>query len=148
MNNKLLLRIASGLMAFHTLGHTIGALTWNQAPNAAIGRVITAMETNYFNFMGRNTTIASFYNGYGIILIFVLLLLTIMLWLLSGEAENRLSVKLLLPLTVYLIIQAIGEFIYFFPFAAVISFLAGVAVLLAWLAARKTINQKSLIKAG
>jgi len=139
MNSKLLLRIASGLMLFHTVGHTIGALTWTQAPNAAIGRVITAMETNYFKFMGRNTTIASFYNGYGVILIFVLLLLTIILWLLSGESENRLTVKLLLPLSAYLIIQAVGEFVYFFPFAAVISFFAGLAVLLAWLAVREKI---------
>jgi heme A synthase len=148
MNSKLLLRIAAGLMLLHTIGHTIGALTWNQAPNAAIGRVITAMETNHFDFMGRNTTIASFYSGYGIIMIFVLLLLSLILWLLSNESENRLTFRLLLPLTVYLILQAITELLYFFPFAAAISFLAGIAVLLAWLAARKTINQKSLIKAG
>ena len=117
-------------MLFHTLGHTIGALTWNQAPNAAIGRVITAMETNHFNFMGRNTTIASFYDGYGIMMIFVLLLLSLILWLLSGEAENRLTFRLLLPLTAYLVLQAAAEFIFFFPFAAAISFLAGIAVLL------------------
>src|SRR5476649_2686697 len=108
MNSKLLLRIAAGLMLFHTLGHTIGALTWNQAPNAAIGRVITAMETNHFNFMGRNTTIASFYDSYGIMMIFVLLLLSLILWLLSGEAENRLTFRLLLPLTIYLLLQAVA----------------------------------------
>ena len=37
MKPKILLRIASILMLLHTAGHTMGALTWKEAPNAAVG---------------------------------------------------------------------------------------------------------------
>jgi hypothetical protein len=139
MNSKILLRIAAFLMLFHTLGHTMGALSWKEAPNPAVGQVITAMQTNQFVFMGRTSTIAGFYEGYGVIMIFVLLLISLVLWLLSGQTENPLTGRLLIPIAVFLLLLAVAEFIYFFPFAAAISFLAGIAALLAWLAIRKTI---------
>jgi len=36
MRPKLLLRIAAGLMFLHTIGHSFGASTWKDAPNAAV----------------------------------------------------------------------------------------------------------------
>lgn len=131
MNSKILLRIAAGLMLFHTVGHTMGALTWNQPPTPAAGLVIKGMQAAHFNFMGRYTTIASFYEGYGVIMIFVLLLITAILWLLSIEAETKLARRLMIPLGIFLLLTAVAEFIYFFPFAAAISMLACIAVLMA-----------------
>src|SRR5947209_1836390 len=102
MKQKISLRIAAGLMLLHTIGHTFGALSWKNAPNEAIRRIITSMQTNAFDFMGRSVTLAHFYEGYGVILIFVLLFISVLLWLLSNETENRLAQRLLIPLTVFL----------------------------------------------
>jgi hypothetical protein len=125
MNPKLLLRIAAVLMFLHMIGHTFGALSWKDAPNDAISRVITSMQTNHFEFMGRSVTIASFYEGYGFTMIGVLLLISLLLWVLSGETGNRLSARLLPFLAVFLLGMAIVEYLYFFLFAAMFSLLAG-----------------------
>src|SRR5258708_39676052 len=118
MKPKLLFRIASLLMVLHLIGHTFGALSWKNAPNDTIGRVITSMQTNHFEFMGRSVTLASFYEGYGFLMILVLLLISWLLWLLSGETGSRLSARMLPLLAGFLLLMAIAEYIYFFPFAA------------------------------
>jgi hypothetical protein len=131
MKPKRLLRIAAIFMFLHAIGHTFGALGWRKAPNKAIAKVIDAMQTNHFDFMGRSASLANFYEGYGITMIFVLLFLSLLLWLLSSEAANPLAAKLLIPLTAFLIIMAIVEYIYFFPFAAMFTLLAGLCSLAA-----------------
>jgi len=128
MRPKLLLRIAAILMLLHTIGHTIGALISSEPPNARVGLVIKGMETEHFDFMGRNTTISQFYNGYGVITIFVLLLISVQLWLLAS-IQNKIMA---LTLAVYLLLTAGCEFIYFFPFASLVSLLAGIATLIAY----------------
>lgn len=128
MKAKLLLRIASGLMLFHTLGHSIGAFTWNQAHNAALKQVIDGMVNNHFNFMGRSVTIGSFYAGYGYCMIAVLLFTSILLWLLSNEPQFRI----MLLLGIFMVILGILEFIFFFPLPAICSALAGIFTLWAY----------------
>ncbi|MEP6612458.1 MAG: hypothetical protein ABJA76_11250 [Mucilaginibacter sp.] len=90
MKPKLLLRIASILMLLHTAGHIMGALTWAEAPNAAVAQVVKGMQTEHFAFMGRQATLGLFFNGYGFINIGVLLLIFALLWLFSGDAANKL----------------------------------------------------------
>jgi hypothetical protein len=131
MNPKLLLRIAAIFMLLHAIGHSFGALGWKKAPNEAIGRVIDAMQSNHFTFMGRSTSFADFYEGYGITMIFVLLLISFLLWFLSYETSNALAAKLLLPMTVFLMLLVVAEYVYFFPFAAIFTFVAGICALLA-----------------
>ncbi len=70
-----------------------------------------------------------------IIMIFALLLMTIQLWLLS----TRPARPILLALGIYLIIQAGIEYVYFFPLAAIFSFLAGLLTLLAYFSARSSV---------
>ena len=125
---KIALRIAAVLMLLHTAGHTIGAFTWKNAPNVRVGVVVNGMENEHFDFMGRSLTLASFFNGYGYSMIGVLLLVSVFLWLLSSEPNKRLVVVLGL----FLLFQAIIEFIYFFPFAAAFSLLAGISTLFAY----------------
>jgi hypothetical protein len=136
MKPKLLLRIAAILMFLHTMGHTMGALSWKTAPNPAIGLVIKGMETNHFEFMGRQVTLASFYDGYGFTMVFVFLFISILLWLLSADAGNSLSARLLPVLAVLLLLMGIIEYIYFFPFAAAFSFIAGLCTLASLFAGR------------
>ncbi len=127
MKPKLLLRIASGIMLLHTLGHTMGALGWKDAPNAAVKQVIDRMQTTHFDFMGRSSTLANFYAGYGYIMIGVLLFISILLWQLSTNSIR----SIVLSLGILLLFMAVLEYIYFFPMAAAFSLLAGLATLIA-----------------
>jgi hypothetical protein len=116
------------LMLLHTLGHTIGALTWKEAPNARVGIVITGMQNEHFDFMGRSVSLGAFFDGYGFSMIGVLLLVSILLWLLAAEPNRRF----ILVLGLFLLFLGIIEFVYFFPFAAAFSLLAGAGTLLAY----------------
>jgi hypothetical protein len=127
MKPKLLLRIAGGIMLLHTLGHTMGALGWKDAPNPAVKQVIDGMQSNHFDFMGRSSTLANFYAGYGYIMIGVLLFITILLWQLSTTPLSKIA----LTLGVLLLFMGVLEYIYFFPLAAAFSILAGLATLFA-----------------
>lgn len=126
MKPKTTLRIASGLMLLHTAGHTIGALTWKQAPNARIAVVVGSMQAEHFDFMGRTVSLGSFFEGYGLTMIGVLLLLAVLLWL---QPER----KLILSIGVFLLFLGLIEFVYFFPFAAAISLLAAIFTLYAYM---------------
>jgi hypothetical protein len=128
MKAKILLRIAAIFMLLHTLGHTLGALTWKDAPNAAIKQVVDDMLNKHFDFLGRSASIGDFYAGYGYSMIGVLLLVSILLWFLSTEPIRRM----VLIMGLFLLFLGTIEFIYFFPLPAVFSLLAGVATLLAY----------------
>ncbi|QEC77517.1 LIC_13387 family protein [Mucilaginibacter ginsenosidivorax] len=131
MTAKLLLRIAAILMLLHTLGHTIGAITWKDAPNPAVGQVINGMQSQHFDFMGRSVTLAGFFEGYGFIMIGVLPLVAIFLWLFGSQSANPLTKSLLPVLAVFLLVMGVIEYIYFFPFAAAFTFLAGLCSVIA-----------------
>jgi hypothetical protein len=125
MKPKILLRIAAVLMFLHTIGHTMGALTWKKAPNAAVAAVIASMQSEHFPFMGRESTIAGFYVGYGVGMILVYLFISLLLWVLS-TAFNPGAIALL---GIFLVALAVEEWIYFFPLAAILSVLAGLSTL-------------------
>src|SRR5258705_13736721 len=109
MKAKVLLRIAAGLMLLHTAGHMVGALSWKNAPNAAVKQVVDGMLSNRFDFMGRSASIGDFYTGYGYSMIGVLLLVSILLWLLSARPDWRF----ILTLALFLLFLGIIEYIYF-----------------------------------
>lgn len=135
INPKHLVRIAALLMAFHTLGHTMGALNWKKNPNENVSLVINGMQSAHFDFMGRSATLGQFYEGYGIIMILVLALISLQLWMLSDETGPK-ATKMLTAMAAFLVLMAVLEYIYFFPFAAAITFLAGVCVIVS-VAAKK-----------
>jgi hypothetical protein len=127
MKAKLRLRIAAILMLLHTIGHTIGALTWKQAPNPTVQQVVDGMQREHFSFMGRQVSLGAFFDGYGFTMIGVLLLITILLWMLSAQPVR----SMIRVLGLFLVFLGIIEFIYFFPFAAAFSLLAGISTLFA-----------------
>jgi len=122
---KTALRIAAILMLLHTIGHTIGAITWKKAPNLTIQKIVDDMQSNHFIFMGRSVSLGLFFEGYGFIMIGVLLLLTIMLWL---QPER----KFILTIGLFLLFMGVIELIYFFPFAAAFTLGAAIATLYAF----------------
>ncbi|HET6255421.1 MAG TPA: hypothetical protein VFE32_15180 [Puia sp.] len=127
MQPKLLLRIAAVLMLMHTIGHMYGALGHSLPPDPKLAAIISGMQTEHFNFMGRSASLGLFFTGYGMTIIFVLLLIAVQLWILSARPSRPIAVILGL----YLITQAVIEYIYFFPMAAAISLAAAVLTLLA-----------------
>ncbi|HZY40130.1 MAG TPA: hypothetical protein VFE53_25935 [Mucilaginibacter sp.] len=129
MSSKVLLRIAATMMFLHTIGHSIGALTWKTPPNAAVGQVIKGMEDNHFDFMGKSVSLAGFFEGYGFNMIIVLISVTLILWFISGEGKSPLTSKLLTVLAAFLLTMAIVEFIYFFPLPGALSSIAGICTL-------------------
>jgi Na+-translocating ferredoxin:NAD+ oxidoreductase RnfA subunit len=81
--------------------------------------------------------IALFFEGYGIIMIFVLLLVSVCLWLIGDDIETRIAQRFLVVFACFLLVVAVTEFIYFFAMAASFTLLAGVCVILA------TVKQKT-----
>ncbi|HWZ03959.1 MAG TPA: hypothetical protein VNX40_10155 [Mucilaginibacter sp.] len=131
MSSKLLLRIAATMMLLHTIGHSIGALTWKTPPNPAVGQVIKGMEDNHFDFMGKSASLAAFFEGYGFMTILVLISVSLILWFISAEGKNPFTIKLITVLTVFLLAMGTVEFIYFFPLPGILSTIAGICTLAA-----------------
>jgi hypothetical protein len=129
MKQKILLRAAAVLMLLHTIGHSMAAFTWKDAPNSAVRQVIDGMLANHYDFMGRQVSMGDFYMGFIIIMIGVLLLISVVLWLLSNDTVGALSGQLRTVLAIFLLVLAVIEYIYFFPLPAVLSLLAGICTL-------------------
>jgi hypothetical protein len=127
MKPKILLRVASIMMFLHTIGHTIGALTWKKDPDPAIQQVVDAMLNNKFIFMGALRSIGDFYEGYGMTMIFVLLLMAVLLWQLSSIIVKHPApaARLLIPISLALLAIALMEFRYFFLLAGAFTLIAG-----------------------
>lgn len=116
---KTRLRIASVIMFLHAIAHTIGALTWKNAENPDMQRVVDGMVSTRQDFMGRAITLGSFFDGYGFVMIGVLLLVSILLWLGPGRRTTLL-------LSLFLLYLGICELAWFFPLAAAFSLAAGI----------------------
>ena len=144
MKPKFLLRLSAVVMFLHAIGHTFGALTWKHAPNNDIAGVIQAMESNRFDFMGRHVTVAEFYQGYGIATIFVLVLITVTLWLCGEYVKETLAQKLLPWMIGFLICFSVTEAIYFFPLAAILSLVAAILSLIAYVRSGRSFEAQHL----
>lgn len=128
MKAKIALRIAAVLMLLHDLGHTMGALTWKKTPDPAKQEVIRQMTDKKFPFMGKESSLAEYMDGYGIASTLAMLLIVIVLWIISG-ADNQtkaMAQKITLVIAVILALWAIDELIFFFPFAALFTVLAAI----------------------
>ena len=138
---KLLLYLASLSIFIHFVGHVIGHSSWKTPKDANMQNVVNAMVENKANYMGALRSLADFYHGYSLIL-FVLYILSI--WILLVLVNNlrrndlRLVKNILFPLGLAYTIFGIIEFYQFFPFAAIISTLAGLSIFGAMFFLRKT----------
>ncbi len=140
MKPKLLLRLASLVMLLHTIGHTMGALTWDQAPNTALANVIRGMKSEHFDFFGRQVSLGMFFQGYGYSMICVLLLIVATLWISARNPIDTMTQQLLPYLITFLALFAVIEWIYFFPMPAAMSSVAAVLTFLGWWGSKKAIK--------
>ena len=129
---KLLLRIACGLIFIHLVGHFIGHTTWKRPADLKMQEVVNVMIENKANYMGAVRSLADFYHGYSILLFIVYGLSIWVLWVLSSgkNSDSQLTKRLVIPFGIAYLAFGIVEFCLFFPFAAIISTLAGMAILL------------------
>lgn len=128
MKPKILLRIAAILILVHALLHTSGFSQWKNDPDPAKHEVIKQMTGQKFPFMGTSRNMGNYYDGFGYATSIALFLIAIMLWLVSGElsANPSLAKKVIAVLSVALLLWAIDEMIYFFPFAVGLSLVASI----------------------
>jgi len=130
MTPRILLRIASAIILIHNIPHTLGHAKWRDSPDEINRRAIDAMTTNKFQFMGRETSYANFYDGYGYGGTLTLLLVMVILWMISSN-QSGLSKQLSLATGIFLVAWAIMEYVYFFPLAAGFTIVAAVLTLVA-----------------
>ena len=128
MKAKVLLKIAAGLILIHLIGHAVGHTGWDKPTDPKMMDVVMAMKSQQVDFMGAVHSMADYYKGYSI-LIFGLYGMSIsVLWFTSGFVQEHPAIanKILYPVGIAYLFFGIVEFMYFFLFAASMSFLAGV----------------------
>ena len=136
MTPKLLLRIAVACIVIHLAGHFVGHFTWKDSKgNAVREEVIRQMTEHKFEFMGASRSLGDYFEGYSALMLIVFLVFILLLWSISNFAEQQPQTarKLISPISLGLIAFGILEFVYFFPFAASMSTLAGIAAFLSML---------------
>lgn len=140
MNKSVIaLRVACVFIFIHLAGHFFGHTEWETPLDPKIQEVVNSMIVNKAEFMGVDRSMADFYNGYSYILFGVYILSIWVLWVLSMGIKkgSGTSKRAVLPFGIIFLAFGAIEFIYFFPFAAIISSLAGLLILYSFFTAKK-----------
>jgi hypothetical protein len=139
MKIKILIRISAVLICVHLLGHCVGHLSWDKPDDSRMVEVISSMKGYSAEFMGATKSMADYYHGYSLMMFGLFAMSIVLLWILSNHAttNQKLVKQLLYPIGIIYVCFGIIEVIYFFPFAAIVSLLAGIFVLLAIFITRK-----------
>ena len=143
MKPKLLLRLASVIILLHALGHTMGVYTWKKPASHVPQELVKQMVDQRFQFMGADRSMAEFYDGFGYASTIALLLIVFLLWIISGLTEKNpgVSVKILLPVLIFLVLFGLDELIFFFPFATALTIVSALLTLLAIISLKKPSHQ-------
>lgn len=130
------MRVASGLMAFFAVGHTVGHF---RGPSRGVQNdfVVAAMKSAHFDVMGSSRTYWDFYQGFSMYVIVTPVLLAVLLWLLGDLARTqpRQARPMVWVLAVGIAIFAIIAWTNFFLAPAMINTLAAACLVIAALAA-------------
>ena len=132
MKAKLSLKIAAGFILLKVIGHTFGHFIWDKPDDPKMMEVVTTMKGYKAEFMGATQSMADYYNGYSLMILCLYSMTIFILWFASGfiSEQRTIANKILYPFGIAYLIFGVLEFLYFFPFAASLSFLAGVLILL------------------
>jgi hypothetical protein len=146
MKAKVLLRIAAGLIFIHLLGHGVGHKDWDKPTDPRMMDVVTAMKSYQGEFMGAVHSMGDYYNGYSIIIFGLYGMSISLLWIASGliTEQSTIIIKILYPIGIAYLFFGVVEFLYFFPFAASMSFFAGVSTILSIVMAKRGLRKMSL----
>ena len=128
MGPKLLLRISAVLMFIHAVFHVLGHMKWKTVSSPSYDVVVKQMTVPKFPFMGAVHSMGDYFDGYGYSIALFILLIACLLWALSDIALKYppVGLKLLIPITIFIIFLTIDVFVFFFPAAAIYSGLASI----------------------
>jgi hypothetical protein len=129
MNPSLLLRIAAFLLIIHLAGHTAGHLGWDEPKDPGMQEVVNTMKGHKAEFMGASRSMADYFEGYSIIFFMVLIMSISLLFRLSYFTHIEITKATLWSLGGLWLAIALVEYGTFFPFAALVSGLAGLLIL-------------------
>jgi hypothetical protein len=131
MKAKFILRIAIVPVLIKLMGHTFGHTIWDQPKDPQMMEVVTTMKRYQGEFMGATKSMADYYNGYSLMILLVYVLTIFVLWFASGIiTEHRaIAKKIVLPFGIAFFMFGMLEFMFFFPFAAIMSVVASVLTL-------------------
>jgi hypothetical protein len=111
VSRRALLRIASVTTALFTCGHSMGTFQDRPEGSAAIARV--AMKSIHFEMFGSDRTYFDMFFGYGLLIIFVGVFLTILLWRLGDMDAAQARAIVLITAGLQIGFAVVG-FRYFF----------------------------------
>lgn len=131
MKPKLLLRIAAVIIFIHAVLHTIGHAGWKKAPQPERQIVIVQMTGHKVPFMGSSRSLGDYFEGYGYACTLAMLLIAFILWA-ASTSDAGITKKITGAVAVCLLFWSMDEFIYFFPFAAVLTLIAALLSLIAF----------------
>lgn len=131
MRSKIFLRIGAFLMLFHCIAHTFGAVSWKNTDDSIKKEVIAQMTAHRFPFMGSVRSLADTVDGYGFAATLTLFFIAAVMWICSSHLSASATPvrSILVLLVVILSLHGIVEWLYFFPFAALITWLSAIMTL-------------------
>src|SRR5260221_1984915 len=134
MTPKLFIRIAAVLIFIHAFGHTVGHSGWKKATDPVEHQVIQQMTGHKFPFMGVNRSLAEYFDGYGYAGSIAMFLISAILFIIAADlsTNTKLARNITLAISTGFLCWAINEWIFFFPFATAITFLAFVSSMYAY----------------
>lgn len=97
------------------------------------------LSAHSFPFMGADRSMSDYYEGYGYITSIALLFFGILLWQLSNVVKVKIIPveQMLIATALLLFLLCIVEFVFFFPFAACTTLLAGILAVYSLMINRK-----------
>ncbi len=137
MSTKLMLRIASGVSALFTIGHSLGGLKhWSPF---ADNPVLRAMTDTHFPVRGGSRTYLELYLGLGWTISVLMALQTVLLWQLASLARtNPAQVRaMIVPFAVAALAIGVIAWRLIDPVPALFSVALLIALLCAWFAERR-----------
>jgi hypothetical protein len=132
MKGKTLLRISIIPILIKLLGHSIGHMGWDKPDDPKMQTVVDTMKGYTGQFMGASYNMGEYLTGYSLMILCVYLLTSYMFWVLSASynLQSKVVNSIVYPIAITFFVFSILEFLYFFPFAASMSVLAGVIMIL------------------
>ena len=126
MTPKVLLRISAVSIFFNAAFHIYTHLQWKALADPASVAVVNQLPDAKIALLGASHSLAEYFDGYGYIIAIFLVLVGALLWALSDISEKfpAPSLKLLIPLVLFLIVLFFYTLILFIPVEAAFSALA------------------------
>lgn len=128
MKSSIFFKIASGLLAFFGIAHSLGMFTEDEGEVKA---VVSMMRSVHFDAMGTSRTVFDFYFGFGLLLTVFLLFSSVLSWQLGNLSKEQpaMARRIAWPLAVTIMVVTLLCWIYFFIAPQVVASLAAAFLL-------------------